>query len=87
MAIHVKDEETDMLVRQLAQMRGIGITAAIKEAAREAIAVDLEQATRQNEVPLQERLKPLLQRLDKLPRSETKADKRYFDKLWGEEDG
>lgn len=76
-----------MLVRQLAQMRGIGITAAIKEAAREAIAVDLEHATRHNEVPLQERLKPLLQRLDKLPRSATKADKRYFDKLWGEEDG
>lgn len=73
-----------MLVRQLAQMRGIGITAAIREAAREAIAGD--QAARENKVSLQDRLTPLLQRLDRLPRSEVNTDKLYFDRLWDEED-
>lgn len=83
MVIHVKDEEADMLVRRLARSRGIGITEAIKEAAEAALAADAA-AARREDAPLRERLRPLLERLDKLPRSGEATDKKFFDDLWGE---
>lgn len=84
MVIHVKDDETDALVRKLANARGIGITAAIKEAVAEALAADKE--AQDQRLPLAVRLKPLLDRLDRLPRSGVKTDKAFFDELWGEKD-
>lgn len=87
MVIHVKDDETDALVRRLAQERGIGITAAIKEAVQEALHADTVRANEQDDRPLEDRLKPLLDRLDRLPRTNFRADKRFFDELWGEGDG
>ncbi len=85
MVIHVKDDEADMLVRRLARSRGIGITEAIKEAAREALAADAAEAKTVN-IPLRARLQPLLERLDKLPRSRVATDKKFFDELWEEEE-
>ena len=82
MVIHVKDAEADALVRELAQTRGIGITAAIKEAVSEALAA--EKKSRVDDRPLEERLKPLLDRLDRLPRSPVQTDKAFFDEQWGE---
>ena len=83
MVIHVKDVETDDLVRRLAHSRGIGITEAIKEAVREAISSDnLRQA---HDSDLEGRLKPLFARLDRLPRPSVKVDKDFFDQAWGEE--
>lgn len=70
MVIHVKDEEADMLVRRLARSRGIGITEAIKEAVQEALAADAAHEEQLRDIPLRERLRPLLDRLDRLPRSE-----------------
>lgn len=37
-------------------------------------------------VDLVERLKPLLDRIDALPRKRPIPDKRFFDDLWGEGD-
>lgn len=85
MVIHVKDEETDALVRKLAQRRGIGITTAIKEAVREALQAD-GKAAEQDDRPLEKRLEPLLNRLDRLPRTHLRTDKAFFDDLWGEGD-
>jgi antitoxin VapB len=85
MVIHVKDAETDKLVRQLANARGIGITEAIREAAKEALAADSAKLEHMEEAPLSQRLGPLLDRLDRLPRSEVATDKKFFDDLWGEE--
>jgi len=84
MVIHVKDEETDMLVRRLARSRGIGITEAIKEAAQEALAADAVEVEQLRDIPLRDRLRPLLDRLDRLPRSNVATDKKFFDDLWGE---
>lgn len=39
MAIHVRDPETDSLVRRLARRKGVGLTDAI----REAVANELER--------------------------------------------
>ncbi len=80
MVIHVKDEETDALVRELAESRGISLTTAIREAAREAIEADRKARVPQQ--PLEDRIRPLLERLDRLPRSQTVTDKAFFDELW-----
>jgi antitoxin VapB len=84
MVLHVKDEETDELVRTLARSRGIGITTAIKEAVREAIALDASRSVGEDKRSLDERLKPLLARLDTLPRKNLRTDKEFFDDAWGE---
>ncbi|MEQ1939944.1 type II toxin-antitoxin system VapB family antitoxin [Mesorhizobium sp. CN5-321] len=84
MVLHVKDVETDDLVRRLASERGIGITEAIKEAVQEALQSDRERQSRREADSLEERLKPLLDRLDRLPRTGLRADKAFFDELWGE---
>jgi antitoxin VapB len=84
MVIHVKDEAVDALVRELAKSRGIGITAAIKEAVTEALAND-QHSRKVEEVSLEDKLKPLFERWDRLPRSAVVTDKAFFDELWGEE--
>lgn len=40
MALHIKDEQTDELIRTLARNRGVGITQAMRMAAEEALAAD-----------------------------------------------
>lgn len=80
MAFHVRDQKADELIRELAQARGISLTQAVVEAAEEALAAD--RARRDKQVSLRDRLKPLLERVDSLPRTGLKADKAFFDELW-----
>ena len=61
-----------------------GETGTGKEAVAEALAADKE--AQDQRLPLAVRLKPLLDRLDRLPRSGVKTDKAFFDELWGEKD-
>jgi antitoxin VapB len=83
MAFHVRDPKTDALVRELARSRGIGLTEAIREAVEKSLA---EDAARQGGRPsLAESLKPLLDEMDRLPRTGLRADKKFFDELWDEE--
>jgi antitoxin VapB len=83
MAFHVRDPKTDALVRELARSRGIGITEAIREAVEKALAEDAAQ--KGGQPSLAESLKPLLDEMDRLPRTGLRADKKFFDELWGEE--
>jgi antitoxin VapB len=77
MVIHIKDERTDRVVRALAEARGVSITAAVHDACE-----DVLDRTLRDERPLHERLKPLLDRLDRYPRTGLVADKQFFDDLW-----
>jgi antitoxin VapB len=83
MAFHVRDPKTDALVRELARSRGIGITEAIREAVEKSLAEDAAQ--KGGQPSLAESLKPLLDEMDRLPRTGLRADKKFFDELWGEE--
>ena len=83
MAFHVRDSETDALVRRLAQGRGVSLTQAIKEAAAETLAADEQR--RSQAPPLQERLQPLWDRMARYPRTGLSADKQFFDELWDDE--
>jgi antitoxin VapB len=85
MAIHLRKPETDRLIRRLAESRGIGLTEAVHEAVEEALHRDEMSEAEQGRL-LRERLAPLLESLDQLPRTGEKADKRFFDEMWGQED-
>ncbi len=77
MAFHVRDPETDRLVRKLAQKKGIGLTEAI----RDAVAAELK---REDETtPLYERLRAIAAPIASLPDRGPALDKKFFDDLSG----
>ncbi|WP_188906927.1 type II toxin-antitoxin system VapB family antitoxin [Aureimonas endophytica] len=80
MALHIRDERTDALVRELASRKGVGLTEAVRE------AVENELAREKGKVPLRERLQPLFDRLDALPNTGFVPDKAFYDSLNDEED-
>lgn len=76
MAFHVRDPETDRLVREYAARHRIGITEAIK------LAVSRENQRDAAEVHRKlEGLEKLRQHWDSLPRTGLKADKAFYDSL------
>lgn len=76
MAFHVRDPETDHLVRELALRKGVGITEAIKLAVSDVLQREagVVQARRR-------RSRDFLARLDKLPRTGFVPDKAFYDDL------
>ena len=79
MPFHVRDAETDTLVRRLAARQHLRLTDAIKTAVRNELK-RLDEA-----VPLGERIEPLLASIRKRkvePRIE--SDKAFWDDLSGE---
>ena len=75
MAFHVRDPETDILVRALARKRGCGLTEAVKH----AVAAELRRAA----TPLRERLRVLQDDVAALPDTGLEADKAFYDELSG----
>jgi antitoxin VapB len=80
MTIYIKDPSTDAIVRKLAKKRGLSLTETIKQAAEKDLASDKDKLS------LHERLQPLLDRIDRYPKTGLKADKAFYDCLSGEED-
>lgn len=76
MAFHVRDSETDALVRALAEKTRLGITEAVKLAATEALAAREKARTEKLA-----RMDAVLAEFDALPRTGLKADKAFFDSL------
>ena len=80
MAIHVRDAETDALVRKLAAKKGMGLTEAIREAVRSELGREEEK------VSLWERTADIRAEIKSWPSTGLNADKAFFDSLSGEED-
>jgi len=78
MAFHVRDPETDRLVRRLAQEEGVGLTEAVKTAVREKLAA------RDKAAPLEERVRAIQDELARYPKTGLAADKAFYDSLSGE---
>jgi antitoxin VapB len=78
MPFHVRDKETDALVRELAKRRRIGLTEAVK------LAVGNELKREAAQEPLWERLKKIADSVAQYEDTGTKADKAFFDRLSGE---
>lgn len=81
MVLHVKDDETDMLVRRLAQKRGVGITTAIKEAVTEALG------RKGGGNSLWDDTADIRAMISSHKQTGLKADKAFFDDLSGQGDG
>ena len=80
MAFHVRDAKTDEVVRKLAQRRGLGITETVRVAAEEALERD------EKKLSLWERTADIRARIKSYPDTGLKADKAFFDDLWGQGD-
>lgn len=80
MAFHVRDPETDELVRRLASEKGVGLTQAVKPAVRH----ELERATTKK--PMLERIREIQAEVARWPDTGLKADTAFFDELSGDED-
>ena len=80
MALHIRDPETDRLARELARLQGNGITGAVRS------ALEAKLAEERRKVPLMERIKDVTDRIASYPDTGLKADKAFFDDLWGQGD-
>jgi antitoxin VapB len=80
MVIHVKDEETDWLVREFARRRGIGITAAIKVAVEEATNLE-----KRGVEALTVKIEPIIEQIRARKTSGFNEDKVFMDEMWGED--
>jgi antitoxin VapB len=83
MAFHIRDEATDLAVRQLAALTGKTLTETI----RDAVEKEYRRECEKRKLPLWERLKPLHEWI----RSRSKgpglpADKAFYDELSGEDE-
>jgi antitoxin VapB len=78
MTFYVKDPATDRAVRRLAKLKGKTLTETIRE------AVEKEFSSLDRKKPLRERLRPLQERVAKIPRTGEVADKAFYDELSGD---
>ena len=78
MAFHVRDKETDTLVRELARVKGVGLTEAVK------LATEAELKREREKLPLYERIRPLQVR--GFGKQDLSTDKAFFDSLNDEDD-
>jgi len=76
MAFHVRDPETDALVREYAEEKRVGITDAIKLAVIRAREADV-QARAEKLAKMQ----AVVDEVSTWPRTGLKADKAFFDSL------
>ena len=79
MAFHIRDPETDALVRELAEKAHVGITEAVKMAASEALT-----AREKAKADKLARVDAILAEFDAVPRTGLKADKAFFDMINGD---
>lgn len=79
MAFYVRDETTDAAVRKLARLRKQGLTETIRQ------AVEAEIVRERRNLPLGQRLAPLVERYGNYPGTGRDADKAFFDALSGDE--
>jgi antitoxin VapB len=80
MAFHIRDSETDRLARELAEIQRGGITEAVKS------ALVTKLAEERRKIPLMERIKDITEEIAAAPKTGLKADKAYFDEMWGQGD-
>ena len=80
MALHIKDPKAEELVREVARTQGTTLTQAVRIACEEKLARD------RRKVSPEELLADIHARIRAYPKTGEKADKAFFDELWGEND-
>jgi antitoxin VapB len=80
MSVHIRDRETEALVRALARRRGCGLAEAVKLAVRRELERD------EPNPPMIEQIRAIQREIAARPRTGLKADKTFFDNLSGDFD-
>ena len=78
MPFHVRDPETDTLVRELARREGIGLTEAVKRAVQRELEAGAEKES------LHDKLRKIADSIAQYPDTGVKLDKKFFDELSGD---
>jgi len=78
MAYHIKDPDTDRIIRELAKVKRKPILDAIRDACEKELRREAAK------VPLWDRLQPLIDKVRAAPKTGLRADKDFFDDLSGE---
>lgn len=81
MPFHVRDPEVDLLVRDYARARGLGLTEAVRHAVTAAEASDRQRVEEKLRL-----MREASERIATAPRTGLVADKAFFDELSGDED-
>ncbi|HSI40348.1 MAG TPA: type II toxin-antitoxin system VapB family antitoxin [Xanthobacteraceae bacterium] len=77
MPLHIRDIETDALVRELARRKGVGLAEAVK------LAVQGELRRDERPIPLRDRLRAIAAPLSEVPDAGPLPNKAFFDSLSG----
>lgn len=85
MAFHIRDPETDRIVRDLAARTGATLTDAVREAVAEKLARVERMQERAGQQPLREQIREIQDRVAARGKTGLKADKAFFDWLSGDE--
>jgi antitoxin VapB len=85
MAFHIRDPETDRVVRELASRTGATLTDAVRVAAVEKLARVERDTGRSDKRPLREQIREIQDRVAGYGKTGLKADKEFFDWLSGDE--
>jgi len=85
MAFHIRDPETDRIVRDLASKTGASLTDAVRQAAAEKLARVERNLERADKRPLREQIRDIQERVAARGKTGLKADKAFFDWLSGDE--
>lgn len=78
MAFHVRDPETDRVVRELASTKGVTITEAIRSACDEALKNARQGMSKDERFA---RMRAIREELARMPDTGVKTDKAFFDAL------
>ena len=78
MTIYIKDPATDRAVRELAELRSVSLTEAI----REAVEAQLKQERADRAKTRDEKLQEIQDAFAAMPKSGLKADKEFYDSLY-----
>ncbi|WP_375275613.1 type II toxin-antitoxin system VapB family antitoxin [Methylorubrum thiocyanatum] len=75
MSLTIESEEIELLAERLAAVTHVNKAEAVR------MALSNELQRREASLPLAERIKPLLDRIDSYPSTGLEADKAFFDSL------
>jgi antitoxin VapB len=85
MAFHVRDPDTDRVVRELANLKGMTLTDAIRDAAEKELEAFVASEATRDKRPFLEKIRDIQDRLAKYPKTGLKADKEFYDWLSDDE--
>ncbi len=85
MAFHIRDAETDRVVRELARRTGLTMTEAVRVSAAHELARLKEQPDANRKRNVREAIRDIQERVAARGKTGLKADKAFYDWLSGDE--